>query len=425
MSITLKAYGDSLWNLYTEPESGDFGGALEFDSNTFKFAQTSTLTTMVFETFNKSVTIRAQLEGNFSRIYSAGTSITDLSASDGTFTTSKKLTYLDGDLIEEETYSPAVDVLLLFAADGDPTLVKLKELYAGNDVLIGSTEIGLLEGDIVAGFGGNDVFYGYGDPVNSSDCFYGGDGLDTSVYRGKIIDYSVESANDIWNEFTLKSDGVGLLVTDGASNRDGTDGLIDVERLVFADYGLAFDVDSANSAGGIYRLYQAAFDRHPDLGGLGYWIDAADGGKSAVVMGEDFTWSLEFQSVYDVKITDNYASGANVQNLVKGFYHNVLGRDPDASGLNYYTGVIQSYEKTVGRVLAEISDSPENYLLVADDIENGIRYIPYVSSAQAMRVEDQLDLMTSAAKLNSHLSDGDLDWVELIGQTNTNPLDWM
>ena len=57
-----------------------------------------------------------------------------------------------------------------------------------------------------------------------------------------------------------------------------------------------------------------------------------------------------------------------------GFYENVLGRAPDAGGLNYYTGVIESHEKTVGRVLAEISDSLENYDATIELIQNGIQY---------------------------------------------------
>jgi hypothetical protein len=95
-------------------------------------------------------------------------------------------------------------------------------------------------------------------------------------------------------------------------------------------------------------------------------------------MAEDFTWSAEFQSLYNITTTDNYGTGTDVSNLVTGFYENVLGCSPDVGGLNYYTGVIESHEKTVGRVLAEISDSPENYDGTIELIANGIVFDPYV-----------------------------------------------
>jgi hypothetical protein len=122
-------------------------------------------------------------------------------------------------------------------------------------------------------------------------------------------------------------------------------------------------------------LYKATFNREPDHGGLGYWIAQADAGnKSAVQMAEDFTWSAEFQDLYDITTTDNYGTGTDVSDLVTGFYQNVLGRAPDQGGLDYYSGVIQTHEKTVGRVLAEISDSQENYDNTIDLIQNGIQY---------------------------------------------------
>lgn len=149
----------------------------------------------------------------------------------------------------------------------------------------------------------------------------------------------------------------------------------DVERVKFSDTYIALDIDGATSAGGIYRLYKATFNREPDLGGLSYWIAQADKGiKSAVAMAEDFVWSNEFQELYGITTKDNYGTGSDVSQLVTGFYDNVLGRAPDQGGLNYYSGAIESREKSVGRVLAEISDSPENYAATIDLIENGIQY---------------------------------------------------
>lgn len=189
----------------------------------------------------------------------------------------------------------------------------------------------------------------------------GGADIDTMVYQDTLASYALN----------VQVGTATVVVT----SPDGSDNLTNIERFRFSDKSLAIDIDGATSAGGIYRLYKATFNREPDHGGLGYWIDQADkGNKDAVRMAEDFSWSQEFQDLYNITTTDNYGTGTDVSALVIGFYNNVLGRAPDQGGLDYYTGVIRSQEKTVGRVLAEISDSPENYNNTLSAVENGIQY---------------------------------------------------
>lgn len=223
-------------------------------------------------------------------------------------------------------------------------------------------------------------FLSSNEPVTGSDqddhlLIYGGNhsvdgrgGVDTAVFL------------NTYNKSYVTTQA-GNLVVQNALN--GINTLAHIERVQFTDYGLAFDVDTPNSAGGIFRMYQAAFDRNPmngDTVGLGYWIAQADKGVTAVKMAEDFTWSQEFLTLFHLaKPTDNYFSGVDSKTIVNGLYQHVLHRAPDAGGLNYYSGVINSHEKTLGRVLAEISDSPENHLAVAGQIANGIQYTPWLS----------------------------------------------
>lgn len=218
--------------------------------------------------------------------------------------------------------------------------------------------------DYLLGFAGDDVFSAGG----GDDAVEGGSGTDAAVYQGLLAEHLVA--------YDRASHSAS--VTDNVADRDGVDWLSNVERLHFEDLGIAFDIDGPTSAGGIYRLYQATLDRVPDLEGLGYWIKQADSGESSVRMGEDFTWSAEFQQLYGVSTHDNYLTGADIEVLVTGFYQNVLHRTPDQGGLDYYVGVIESQEKTVGRVLAEISDSPENYAATVAQIEGGIQYVPWL-----------------------------------------------
>ena len=215
-------------------------------------------------------------------------------------------------------------------------------------------------------------------PVTDSPkrLLYAGEGNEVFNGSNASIDILIFSAS--YANHSLQKSGDLFLVTDkfGAG---GTDLLEDIDRLSFSDISIALDFDGATSAGGIYRLYKATFNREPDTGGLGYWIAQADAGtKDAVRMAEDFAWSQEFQNLYGITTTDNYGTGTDVSELVTGFYENVLGRTPDQGGLDFYTGVIESKERTVGRVLAEISDSQENYDGTIELIANGIVFDPWV-----------------------------------------------
>jgi hypothetical protein len=201
---------------------------------------------------------------------------------------------------------------------------------------------------------GNDNFVGISGAIN------------TGVFAGNTSQYAV----------SLNGSGV-IQVSDSVSGRDGTDTLTGIQRLQFADQNMAFDLNGPGSAGGIYRLYAAAFNRAPDLPGLGYWILQADLGQSAISIAAGFVYSKEFQTLYNVTMTDSFGTGLNVNNLVNGFYLNILHRQPDPGGLAYYVGQITTHAKSIGQVLAELSDSPENYAQVAAQIANGIVYVPW------------------------------------------------
>jgi hypothetical protein len=198
----------------------------------------------------------------------------------------------------------------------------------------------------------------------ADETFNGDSGTNTIICRNSLTNY------------TLTETDTGWLVS---STTDGNDTINSVERLQCTDLNLALDIDAANSAGGIYRLYKAALDRTPDLGGLGYWIAQADAGtKDAVRMATDFTYADEFKTLYGVQTADNYMTGEDITALVTRFYENVLNRAPDTGGRDYYTGQITMHSKTVGQVLAEISDSAETKLAVVDLIGTSIEYTPWV-----------------------------------------------
>ncbi|CAN7509532.1 DUF4214 domain-containing protein [Rhizobium sp. LjRoot30] len=230
---------------------------------------------------------------------------------------------------------------------------------AGDDTIAGSDQddrlVGYEGNDAIGGGTGNDHIYGYlgADVLDGglgSNYLDGGDGLDFAVYTQTRSTYTTAKA------------GETLQVT----SKDGQvkDELDNVERLHFSDGVLAFDL--AGNAGQAYRVYQAAFDRTPDTGGLSYWIKAMDGGTSLIDVAAGFVGSAEFASVY----------GANPSNLdfIDKLYENVLGRDGEAGGISYWVGQLDAGVSRQ-QVLAGFAESAENVAGVAPAIADGIWYV--------------------------------------------------
>ena len=221
-------------------------------------------------------------------------------------------------------------------------------------------------------FDGNDRLYGTTSADHflgskGSDIFYGESGDDLVQYRDAFANYSL-------GRFDSETIGVRHLNSTATYPDLFTDTLINIERIQFSDAVIAFDTEGATSAGGIYRLYQATFARTPDKEGYGFWLAAADTGLSAKRMAEDFTMSAEFQSLYGVNTTDPYFTGEDVGAMITGFYNNILGRDPDQSGYDFWVDVVENKIDTVGGVLTGFSESEENYNNTIGTIQNGMQY---------------------------------------------------
>ena len=189
--------------------------------------------------------------------------------------------------------------------------------------------------------------------TTGNDTFDGGAGIDTVVFSGNRAAYTVSKSSTVWTV---------------SSTAQGVDSLSNVERLKFADTSLALDTDG--NAGQIYRLYQAAFNRTPDKGGLGDWIYGMDNGMTLLQVSAGFVDSAEFKSVYGQNPTDS--------EVVTRFYQNVLHRAPEQAGYDYWMNQLQSGLQTRTQVLTGFSESPENQAQIIGVIQNGIEYTQHV-----------------------------------------------
>ncbi|MBY0454950.1 MAG: DUF4214 domain-containing protein [Burkholderiaceae bacterium] len=203
----------------------------------------------------------------------------------------------------------------------------------------------LLDTSVSLGGASNDVLYGRSGDTR----FFGGAGVDTVVLKGSYASYTLTKTTYGW---TI------------SSAIEGNDTLQDIERLQFADKKIALDIEG--NGGQAYRLYQAAFGRAPDKPGLSHWMAYLDAGHTITEVATEFTKSAEFIGLYPSKPT-------NTQ-LVTQFYANVLHRDPDAAGLAYHVGGLDTGRTTVSQVLVDFSESTENQANLIGVIGNGFDY---------------------------------------------------
>ena len=204
----------------------------------------------------------------------------------------------------------------------------------------------------IDGTGGNDRLAA----TAGNNAINGGNGLDTVVYAGARGSYAV--AKEVW----------GYGVTDHAGN-GGHDSLINVERVQFSDVAVALDVDG--NAGEVFRLYQAAYNRPAEAGGIGYWLWRMDNGTSLDTVAHEFMNQPEFNMLY----------GSNPTNadFVTHLYSNVLHRPAEGAGYDYWMGVLNSNGASREQVLTFFSESPENQAQVIGSIENGMAYTPWTA----------------------------------------------
>ncbi|WP_153003450.1 hypothetical protein [Thiomicrospira sp. WB1] len=177
--------------------------------------------------------------------FSTPSQLSDVS---GTIQTIKKYD-ASSTLVFEETWSQGISLENFLQSENE-------NLYDGNDRFIGSFDQPVQ--DEVRGFEGNDRFQGNGGEGEEMDHFYGGNGIDTAIYRGNFSEYTIETASftdERLDNGTLVS---GTVVRDNHEQRDGSDALLNVERLEFADKKVALDIDNGH-AGQTAKILGAVF----------------------------------------------------------------------------------------------------------------------------------------------------------------------
>jgi hypothetical protein len=212
---------------------------------------------------------------------------------------------------------------------------------SGNDRLEGSAFADRIEGgpgdDRLVGAGGNDRLAG-------------GAGLDSAAYARARSEYAV---------------GARAATVTARGGDEGTDTLDGIERLLFADSALAFDLDGA--AGVVARFLGAVFGpaavANEVYAGIG--LQLLDGGMSpSALMNEALL----------ARLGRSYTAEAEVMLL----YRNLAASDPSAAELAHWVGTLASGQYSpVGLALlaAELPLNAQNIGLTGL-AETGLVYTP-------------------------------------------------
>jgi serralysin len=249
----------------------------------------------------------------------------------------------------------------------------------GNDVLVGGhfgNELALIDldikipsalrgpallndgDDILSGGDGNDILL----PGTGKNEVDGGAGADTLMIALPF------------EEIVIQEQGKGALLITYAGGSVLAKG---IEFIALSDgiYSTGTPVAEFNTPGkDLALLYSAALDRELDASGREYWTNVIEHGGSLLEVAGSLVYSPEFISRF------GHPQEIDNAQFVDLLYQNVLGRDGEEAGLDYWTNAMAS-GTTHSHVLLAFAQCEENKAAVAEGSVNSLG-IAQISDAQ-------------------------------------------
>ncbi|MDP2128878.1 MAG: hypothetical protein Q8K97_16040, partial [Pseudohongiella sp.] len=202
--------------------------------------------------------------------------------------------------------------------------------------------------EILIGTNGKDVFTG----GTGNDRIDGKAGIDVAKYQG------------LKSSFQITRNGTELTVKD-LLGTEGTDTLVNVERLVFGDKALAFDIDG--NAGLVAKLLITLLGR--DIWQIPEYVS----------IGLDLLENAGFTYEQLMKMALNEVLGPNPsdETLVKLVYTNVVGVVPPQADLEFYLGQIANGTSTHVSLAIDTALHPlnQNYIQLIGLPDKGVEFV--------------------------------------------------
>jgi hypothetical protein len=176
-----------------------------------------------------------------------------------------------------------------------------------------------------------------------------------------FLDVVRQPSNLADNQLTKLSDGTWQVQNKTAPSN--SDNLVNIERIEFSDISVALDV--SGSAGQVAGILVAVF-------GPSYLQNTTYAGIGLAYLDAGTSYSDLCQLAIN-------AAGLNATTLVSSAYKNLFRRDPDISGLTYWTSAINS-GLDYGSFLSTFLQSTEAQIFIKQTnlSETGLAYKPYV-----------------------------------------------
>ena len=266
---------------------------------------------------------------------------------------------------------------------GDTSLTPSLNATSGDDSFISTSSNDLINGGLgvdTVSFSGSFSDYSFvrgSDSLQITDLRSGtNNGVDTLKnielvqFSDQLVDESkvdiVKAYSGYFYDYIFYNKGNGKYDIKTGS---GFDEITGYPKLTFADKTISaitdikgtFDqVTGLNTdSGQMFRLYNAAFKRLPDPDGLKYWIDKfSSGTDDSRAVASSFLASDEFRQRYGEDVTN--------AKYVETLYVNVLGRDYDQEGYNYWLGNLNNGIETRYELLLGFAESAENKTLFSE-----------------------------------------------------------
>lgn len=209
---------------------------------------------------------------------------------------------------------------------------------AGNDKIVitdaKNTQVVLGSGDstVVAGAGSDTIVAGLGN---------------STIEGGK---HDIVQLKGDASDYTVTVDNGHAVVT-----HNGTDKVTDISKIQYVQLdggkALVFADDTQQAA--VTTLYETAFGRTADAGGLQYWFDRAAAGASLDDIAAAFTQSSEFTATTGQ--LDN-------EDFVQSLYQHTFGRTADDDGLAYWVAAIETGGATRAQLIASFSNLASQHI---------------------------------------------------------------
>lgn len=142
---------------------------------------------------------------------------------------------------------------------------------------------------------------------------------------------------------------------------------------------------SAQTINAVQQLYIAFFNRPAEPTGLKFWTDAVEAGGSLAGVSAAFARDTEYQAQF---------ANLGPDQIIAKIYDNLFNRLPDPSGLDFWSGKLQSGALTISNIVDTIANSavnnptvsPSDTAAITNKVKAAVQFTNLLNNDVALRL---------------------------------------